>query len=138
MSSDTTSTSPPPRSFSVHHQSVFITGEDDEDGNQANTKMTVVDDHGLLALGDEPFETTLFHHGIEIDTQRRTSRIDTGGSEEFIDDRPLTAIRPRNSGDSTEDRPGHQGTLFTDTVVDQRTLDGERANARFIFETDRD
>jgi hypothetical protein len=137
MSSETASASPQNRSFTVHHQSVFVidsdTGGDGDTDRTADTKT--IDEHGLLALDDKPFETTLFHHGVDIDTRQRTSRIETGGSGEFIDDRPLSAIR---SGRATTDRlnaaPGQQGTLFADTALDQRTLNGEQANARFMFE----
>lgn len=139
MNSDTASASPQNCSFTVHHQSVFVIGADaDSDGDTDHTadrKIKIVDEHGLLAFDDEPFETTLFHHGVDVDTRQRTSRIETGGSDEFIDDRPLSAIRSRRATtDPFEAAPGQQGTLFADTALDQRTLNGEQANARFLFE----
>ena len=141
MSSDTASASPQNRSFTVHHQSVFVIGADaDSDGNTdhtADTKTQTVDEHGLLAFDDEPFETTLFHHGVDVHTRQGTSRIETGGSDEFVDDRPLSAIRSgRDSTDSLEAAPGQQGTLFPDTALDQRTLNGDQASARFMFEVE--
>jgi len=121
------------QSLTVHHQAVFVTT--DEDAEDTETKT--VDETGLLALDDEPFETTLFHHGVDVDTRTRTPRIDTGGSDEFVDDRPLSAIRePNGKKTSPEDAPGLQGTLFADTKVDQRTLGGEQAIARFMFEAE--
>jgi hypothetical protein len=129
-----------PHALRVHHQSVFVGTTGHEDGAQddpENTETKTVDEAGLLALNDEPFETTLSHHGVDVDTRERASRIETGGSDEFIDDRPLSAIRAQN-GEQTdpEDAPGLQGTLFADTAVDQRTLGGDKANARFMFEAD--
>ncbi|WP_255153014.1 hypothetical protein [Halorarius halobius] len=128
-----------PRALSVHHQSVFVTTEhEDEDQDEPeDTETETVDEAGLLTLDDEPFETTLSHHGVDVDTRDRASRIETGGSDEFVDDRPLSAIRAQN-GEKTvpEDAPGLQGTLFADTAVDQRTLGGDKANARFMFEAD--
>jgi hypothetical protein len=126
--------------LSVHHQSVFVdtTEHEDEDQDEPeDTETKTVDEAGLLALDDEPFETTLSHHGVDVDTRERASRIETGGSDEFIDDRPLSAIRAQN-GEQTdpEEAPGLQGTLFADTAVDQRTLGGDKANARFMFEAD--
>jgi len=123
----------------VHHQSVFVTTEHEDEAQNApnNTETKTIDGAGLLALDDEPFETTLFHHGVNVDTRERTSRIETGGSDEFVDDRPLSASRVQN-GEKTdpEDAPGLQGTLFADTAVDQRTLGGDQASARFMFEAD--
>lgn len=141
MSSDTASASPQNRSFTVHHQSVFvIDSEWDADGDTDRTpdaKTKTVDEHGLLALDDEPFETTLFHHGVHVDTRQRTSRIETGGSDEFIDDRPLSDIRSgRATTNPLEAAPGQQGTLFPDTALDQRTLNGDQASARFMFEVE--
>jgi hypothetical protein len=136
---DTTSassTNRPERSFTVHHQSVFVTVDGEGDA-ETDTGTKTVDEHGLLALDDEPFETTLFHHGVNVDTRERTSRIEIGGSDEFIDDRPLSVICSRNGAKTTlDDAPGSQGTLFADTAVDQRTLDGEQASVRFMFEAD--
>lgn len=127
-SSDSSTTTS--RSFDVHHQSIFIT----DAANEAVAEKQSVDEQGLLALDDEPFETTLFDHGIDVDTRQQTSRIETGGSDEFIDDRPLSAIRPeRSDPDSLETAPGLQGTLFTDTACDQRTLNDDQASARFMF-----
>ena len=121
------------QSLTVHHQAVFVTT--DEDAEDTETKT--VDETGLLVFNDEPFETTLFHHGVDVDTRTRTPRIDTGGSDEFVDDRPLSAIQERNGKKpSPEDAPGLQGTLFADTEVDQRTLGGEQASARFMFEAE--
>ena len=139
MSSETTSASPQNRSFTVHHQSVFVidsdTGGDGDTDRTADTTIKTIDEHGLLALDDEPFETTLFHHGFDVDTRQRTSRIETGGSDDFVDDRPLSAIRSgRAPTDPLEAASGQQGTLFADTALDQRTLGGKQANARFIFE----
>ncbi|MFT4923257.1 MAG: hypothetical protein ACI8XM_002483 [Haloarculaceae archaeon] len=133
ISSSGDSAPDPARSFDIHHQSIFITETGDDDGT---AEKNTVDEHGLLAFDDEPFETTLFHHGVNVDTRQRTTRIDTGGSDEFIDDRPPSAIRSRNAGakDPLQDAPGLQGTLFADTTVDQRTLDGQQASARFMFE----
>jgi hypothetical protein len=125
--------------LSVHHQSVFVTSDRDDEAQttQRNTETETVDEAGLLALDDEPFETTLFHHGVDIDTRERPSRFETGGSDEFVDDRPLSAIRVQNGEKpDPEDAPGLQGTLFADTAVDQRTLGGDQANARFMFEAD--
>jgi len=125
------------RSFTVHHQSVFVTTEDEAQNDPENTDTKTIDEAGLLALDDEPFETTLFHHGVDVDTRDRASRIETGGSDEFVDDRPLSAIRAQD-GEKTvpEDASGLQGTLFADTAVDQRTLGGDQASARFMFEAD--
>ncbi|WP_251344585.1 hypothetical protein [Haloplanus halophilus] len=123
--------------FTVHHQSVFVIDSDSGSETNAKSKTKTVDEHGLLALDDEPFETTLFHHGVDVDTRQRTSRIETGGSDEFIDDRPLSAIRSgRSNPDSLKTAPGLQGTLFADTALDQRTLNGDQANARFMFEVE--
>ena len=142
MSTDTdtsTSASNRHRSFTVHHQSVFATTEQDDEARHdpENTETKTVDEAGLLALDDEPFETTLFHHGVDVDTRERPSRIETGGSDEFVDDRPLSAIRAQD-GEKTvpEDVSNLQGKLFADTVVDQRTLGGDQASARFMFEAD--
>jgi len=142
MSTDTdtsTSASNRHRSFTVHHQSVFATTEQDDEARHdpENTETKTVDEAGLLALDDEPFETTLFHHGVDVDTRERPSRIETGGSDEFVDDRPLSVIRAQD-GEKTvpEDVSNLQGKLFADTVVDQRTLGGDQASARFMFEAD--
>jgi hypothetical protein len=143
MTTDTntsTSSTNHPHVPCVHHQSVFVgtTGHEDEAQDESeDTETKTVDEAGLLALDDEPFETTLSHHGVDVDTRERPSRIKTGGSDEFVDDRPLSAIRAQN-GEKTdpEDAPGLQGTLFADTAVDQRTLGGDKANARFMFEAD--
>lgn len=115
------------RSFDVHHQAVFIEDGTVEDGERA------VDEKGLLKLDDTPFETTLFDHGVNVDTRSQTSRIETAGSDDFIDDRPLT--KTGNSLDAGNG-PGMQGTLFADTAVDQRTLEGDQASARFMFEAE--
>mgnify|MGYP007042281843 CR=1 FL=1 len=121
------------RSFTVHHQAVF-TGDDVEPSSDQD-EQTTVDDEGLLALNDTPFETTLFDHGVDGDKRTPTARIESGGSDEFIDDRPPSAIRARLGDDELGiDGSGYQGTLFADTAVDQRTLDGEQANARFMFD----
>ncbi|WP_220619679.1 hypothetical protein [Haloarcula rubra] len=112
------------RSFAVHHQSVFVEDTASSDG---------IDETELLEIDDTPFETTLSDHGLDIDTQARTPRIDSGGGQEFIDDRPLSAIRASNGGDGTE---GRQEALFVNTEVDQRTLGGGQANARCLFETE--
>ncbi len=112
------------RSFAVHHQSVFVENTSSSDG---------IDETGLLEIDDTPFETTLSDHGLNIDTQPRTPRIDSGGSEEFVDDRSLSAIRASNGGHSTE---GRQEALFVNTEADQRTLDGGQANTKFLFETE--
>ena len=95
------------RSFTVHHQSVFVTTEDEAQNDPENTDTKTIDEAGLLALDDEPFETTLFHHGVDVDTRDRASRIETGGSDEFVDDRPLSAIRAQD-GEKTvpEDASG--------------------------------
>jgi hypothetical protein len=126
--------------LSVHHQSVFVDTSEHEDEDQdepEDTETKTVDGAGLLALDDEPFETTLSHHGVDVDTRERASRIETGGSDEFVDDRPLSAIHAQNGKKTDpEDAPGLQGTLFADTAVDQRTLGGDKANARFMFEAD--
>jgi hypothetical protein len=142
MSTDTDTSASVPnrhRSFTVHHQSVFVTTEheDEAQDDPENTETKTIDGAGLLALDDEPFETTLFHHGVNVDTRERASRIETGGSDEFVDNRSLSAIRAQN-GEKTvpEDTSGRQRTLFADTAVDQRTLDGDKASARFMFETD--
>ena len=142
MSTDTdtsTSASNRHRSFTVHHQSVFATTEQDDEARHdpENTETKTVDEAGLLALDDEPFETTLFHHGVDVDTRERPSRIETGGSDEFVDDRPLSVIRAQD-GEKTvpEDVSNLQGKLFADTAVDQRTLGGDQASARFMFEAD--
>jgi len=133
MSSDKANPSTQNRPFTVHHQSVFIIDSDPD----SNTETKTVDEQGLLALDDEPIETTLFHHGVDIDTRQRTSRIEIGGSDEFIDDRPLSAIRSgRSNPDSLEAAPGLQGKLFADTALNQRTLNGDQANARFMFEVE--
>ena len=121
------------RSFTVHHQAVFAGGGTGPDSDQ--DEQNTVDVEGLLALDDTPFETTLFDHGVDGDTRTSPSRIEMGGSSEFVDDRPLSAVRARlgdNHGEA--DDPGHQGTLFADTATDQRTLDGDQANTRFMFE----
>jgi len=125
------------RSFTVYHQSVFVTTEHEAQNNPENTETRTVDEAGLLALDDEPFETTLFQNGVDVDTRERASRIKTGGSDEFVDDRPLSAIRAQD-GEKTvpEDVSNFQGTLFADTAVDQRTLGGDQASARFMFEAD--
>lgn len=141
MSSDTASASTPKRSFTVHHQSIFVIDSNSDADSDADrttdTETKTIDDHGLLALDDEPFETTLFHHGVDIDTRQRISRIEAGGSDEFIDDRPLSAIRSgRSNPGSLEAAPGLQGTLFADIALDQRTLNGDQASARFIFEVE--
>ena len=138
MTDDTdTSTSAPTQhpSFSVHHQSVFVTAESEAQDDSETPEMKTVDEAGLLALNDEPFETTLFHHGVDVDTRERSSRIETGGSDEFIDDRPPAAIRAQN-GERTvpEDASGLQGTLFADTATDQRTLGGKEASTLLLFE----
>lgn len=112
------------RSFAVHHQSVFVEEPAGSDG---------IDETGLLDIDDTPFETTLSDHGLDIDTQPRTSRIDTGGSQEFVDDRPLSALRSSNVRDRSE---GIQEKLFTDTDADQRTLAGRQANAKCLFKTE--
>ena len=123
--------------LSVYHQSVFVTTEDEGKNDPENTDTKTIDEAGLLALDHEPFETTLFHHRVDVDTRDRASRIDTGGSDEFVDDRPLSVIRAQD-GEKTvsEDASGLQGTLFADTAVDQRTLGGDQASARFMFEAD--
>jgi hypothetical protein len=124
------------RSFTVHHQAVFAGGGTGPDSDQ--DEQNTVDVEGLLALDDTPFETTLFDHGVDGDTRTSPSRIETGGSNEFIDDRPVSAIDARLGNDDIGiDGSGHQGTLFADTAIDQRTLDGEQANARFMFDKQR-
>jgi hypothetical protein len=121
------------RSFSAHHQAVFAGGGTGPDSDQ--DEQNTVDDEGFLALDDTPFETTLFDHGVDGDTRAPTARIESGGSDEFIDDRPTSATRARLGDDADEvDDSGHQGTLFADTALDQRTLNGEQANRRFMFE----
>jgi len=112
------------RSFVVHHQSVFVEDTASSDG---------IDETGLLEIDDTPFETTLSDHGLDIDTQARTPRIDSGGSQDFVDDRPLSAIRASKGGHSTE---GRQEVHFVNTEVDQRTLGGGQASARCLFETE--
>ncbi len=112
------------RSFAIHYQSVFVEETASSDG---------IDETELLEIDDTPFETTLSDHGLDIDTQVRTSRIDSGGSQEFVDDRPLSAIRASNGGNSTEER---QEALFVNTEADQRTLGGGQASARCLFETE--
>jgi len=112
------------RSFAVHHQSVFVEETASSDG---------IDETGLLEIDDTPFKTTLSDHGIDIDTQARTPRIDSGGSQEFVDDRPLSAIRASNEGNGTE---GRQEALFVNTEADQRTLGGGQANTKCLFETE--
>ena len=118
MSTDTDTSASVPnrhRSFTVHHQSVFVTTEHEDEAQDApdNTETKTIDEAGLLALDDEPFETTLFHHGVGVDTRERASRIETGGSDEFVDDRPLSVIRAQD-GEKTvpEDVSNLQGTLF--------------------------
>jgi hypothetical protein len=101
MSTDTDTSASVPnrhRSFTVHHQSVFVTTEheDEAQDDPENTETKTIDGAGLLALDDEPFETTLFHHGVNVDTRERASRIETGGSDEFVDNRSLSAIRAQN------------------------------------------
>jgi hypothetical protein len=135
MSSDATdpTESRTDRSFTVHHQAVFASDDTGPDNDQ--DEQTTVDGEGLLALDDTPFETTLFDHGVDGDRRTPTTRIESGGSDEFVDDRPASAIRARSGKNGLEFAgSGRQGTLFADTAVDQRTLDGGQVNARFMFE----
>ncbi|MFC7140016.1 hypothetical protein ACFQMA_09235 [Halosimplex aquaticum] len=119
-------------SFSVHHQAVFSdSGTAHDDGDE----RTSIGENGFLELDDTPSETTLFDHGVDIDTRTPTPRIETGGSDEFVDDRPVSAVRERLGGDSQDSEyPSQQGMLFASTDADQRTLDGEQASARFMFD----
>jgi hypothetical protein len=141
MTADTDSHSTPNSSFTVHHQSVFVfdsnSGSESGSSSSSEASSDTVDEHGLLALDDEPFETTLFDHGVDVDTRQPTSRLETGGSKEFIDDRPASAIRSgHDQTDSFEAGSGIQGTLSADTALDQRTLNGDQASARFMFEAE--
>lgn len=118
-------------SFSVHHQAVFSdSGTAHDDGDE----RTSIDENGFLELDDTPFETTLFDHGVDIEIRAPTPRIETGGSDEFVDDRPVSAVRERLGGDSQDSEDlSQQGMLFASTDADQRTLDGEQASDRFMF-----
>ena len=97
MSSDATDSteSCTDRSFTVHHQAVFASDDTGPDNDQ--DEQTTVDWEGLLALGDTPFETNLFDHGVDGDRRTPTTRIESGGSDEFVDDRPASAIRARSA-----------------------------------------
>jgi len=133
-SNSSTSSTTTTRSFDVYHQSVFITDAADEVGAEKQS----VDDNDLLALDDKPFETSLVHYGVGVDTRQRTSRIDTGSTDEFVDDRPLSTVESttnRSNGTQRDDL-GLQGTLFADTTVGQQTLNGEQASTRFMFESE--
>ena len=98
----------------ITQQFAFSVGEDgDVDGGIEPTEQSV--------------ETSLETFGADVDHRERDTRIDRPKASRFgVDDRKTV----------TRDGGGEQSGLFADTDADQRTLTGERAADRCLFETD--
>ena len=80
---------------------------------------------GELEVSDEPVETSLVDFGAEVDHRERTPRVDRPKAETFgRDNRP--EVRKR--------REAEQFPLFANVEADQRTLDGETAAFRSLFD----
>jgi hypothetical protein len=79
---------------------------------------------GELEVESRILETTLAEHGVDIDLNRPSSRIDRPASDEFVDDRLEMAHL-----DVSE-----QGALFASDDDAQVTLEGDSASVRCLFE----
>ncbi|WP_135855119.1 hypothetical protein [Halorussus salinus] len=87
--------------------------------------QTAFGDDGRLEVVEENVETSLEDFGAEVDHRERDSKLDQPEADQFgVDDRPEVA----RSAESD------QATLFADTADDQRTLTGEDAATRCLFE----
>jgi len=87
--------------------------------------QTAFGDDGRLEVVEESVETSLEDFGAEIDRRERDSRLDQPEADQFgVDNRPEVA----HSSESD------QATLFADIADDQRTLTGEEAATRCLFE----
>jgi len=87
--------------------------------------QTAFGDDGRLEVVEESVETSLEDFGAEIDHRERDSRLDQPEADQFgVDNRP-EVVRSSESD---------QATLFADTADDQRTLTGEEAATRCLFE----
>lgn len=90
----------------IHHQTAF--GED-----------------GQLEVNETSVETSLEDFGAEVDHREHDSRLDQPEASQFgVDDRP--EVQQSSESD--------QSKLFADTADDQRTLTGEDATSRCLFE----
>src|SRR6056297_2994412 len=88
-------------------------------------QQTAFGDDGRLEVVEKSVETSLEDFGAEVDYRERDSRLDRAEADQFgVDDRPTVA----HSSESD------QATLFADTTDDQRTLTGEEAATRCLFE----
>lgn len=89
--------------------------------------QTAFRDDGQLEVTEQSVETSLEDFGAEVDHRERDSRIDRPQASEFgVDDRP----------EVTQSSEGDQSNLFTDTAEEQRTLTGEQAGGRCLFENE--
>ncbi len=87
--------------------------------------QTAFGDDGQLEVVEESVETSLEDFGGEVDHRERDSKLERPEADQFgVDDRPEVA----RSAESD------QATLFADTADDQRTLTGEDAATRCLFE----
>lgn len=93
-------------------------------------QMTFGDD-GNLEPSDEPTETDLGDWGADIDESGGTqSRIDSGASEKFVDDR---TVRPRLESDDE----GEQESLLVGPMDEnQQSLSGDTGPGSCKFESE--
>ena len=87
--------------------------------------QTAFGDDGRLEVVEESVETSLEDFGAKVDHRERDSKLDRPEADQFgVDDRP----------EVTHTAESDQATLFADTADDQRTLTGEEATHRCLFE----
>lgn len=71
----------------------------------------------------ETTESTLAHHGVELEPERESELAQEAADSFGVDD--------RSNPDETD--PGEQSNLFPDQPEGQETLDGETARNRPLF-----
>ena len=88
-------------------------------------QQTAFGDDGRLEVVEKSVETSLEDFGAEVDHHERESQLDRPKADQFgVDDRPKV----------THTAESDQSTLFADTADDQRTLTGEEAATRCLFQ----
>ena len=88
-------------------------------------RQTAFGDDGQLEITERSVETSLEDFGAEIDHRNCDSRLDRPAASQFgVDDRP----------EVIQSSESDQSSLFADTDEDQRTLEGNDAAARCLYE----
>jgi len=104
--------------------------DDDSNGADPTADVQVAHQARFTADGEVTTEgevtgTSLADFGADVDDRDPESRLDRPEASEFgVDDRP--AVQRRDDGE--------QANLFADVDRQQRTLTGEQADARCLFE----